>query len=93
MSFHVRLKLPIDRKVDGNDFCIAMHASLVRIQEQADPKKRLALFVFQARLAAEEIDVRRQQLIDDLWWLATRMDLVNQHGPDIVQRALSEAWS
>jgi hypothetical protein len=93
MSYHVRLKLPTNHKIDGDDFYVAIHASLIRIQEQAAPEKRLALFVLQARLAAEEIDVRRQQAIDGLWWVAERTGLVARHGPDVVQAALVEAWS
>jgi hypothetical protein len=45
-----------------------------------------------AHYAADEISERRQQYIDDLWWVAEEVGLVRLLGATDVQNPLSDAF-
>ena len=71
---------------------VALYASLYRVLEQAPVENKLRVYYLMARTAADEISERRQQYVDDLWWVAEQVGLVRQFGATDVQNALSAAF-
>jgi hypothetical protein len=73
-------------------FQVALYASLCRVLEQAPIENKLRVFRLMADTAAGEISERRQQYIDDLWWVAGQVGLVSLLGPTDVQNTLASAF-
>jgi hypothetical protein len=71
---------------------VRIYASLCRVLEQAPIENKLRVFGLMAHYAADEISERRQQYIDDLWWVAEEVGLVRLLGVTDVQNALSDAF-
>ena len=68
------------------------YTSLFRVLERAPMEKKLRVFRLAAKFASEQIAVRRQQAIEDLWAIAEELGLIELHGVLMVQDALSEVW-
>jgi hypothetical protein len=79
---------PIDPR-DFDELEVRMFASLLRALELAPAENKLKIFHFMCRTAADEIAIRRQQAIDDLWAIAQDTGLVATFGNAMVQDALS----
>jgi hypothetical protein len=73
-----------------DEFERRMYASLFRCLERASVEKRLPLFSLAARFAAEQLEARRQQAIDDLRTVAAEAGLVRLLGATAVQDAIRE---
>jgi hypothetical protein len=71
---------------------VAMYASLCRVIEGAPVENKLAVFGLMARTAAADTAVYRQQMIDDLWFVADDLGLVTLVGATSVQAALAAAF-
>jgi hypothetical protein len=68
--------------------CKLQFESFARVIRGAKPENRLACFGLIARDACRGIDLRKQELVDRLWWLAEDSDLITQFGVVTVQAAL-----
>ena len=69
-----------------------MYASLCRVLEGAPAENKLPVFGLMARTAAADTAAYRQQMIDDLWHVATDFGLVDLLGVGAVQEALMAAF-
>jgi hypothetical protein len=87
MTAHIKLAA-----ISREDLDVRIYASLCRVLEQAPIENKLPVFWLMARTAAGEISERRQQYVDDLWWVAEQVGLVRQFGATDVQNALSAAF-
>jgi hypothetical protein len=87
MTAHIKLAA-----ISREDLDVRIYASLCRVLEQAPIENKLRVFWLMARTAAGEISERRQQYVDDLWWVAEQVGLVRQFGATDVQNALSAAF-
>ena len=70
----------------------AIYASLSRVIEFAPIENKLAVFGLMARTAAEDLAAFRQQMIDDLWLVASEIGLVTKFGTTSVQSVLAMAF-
>jgi hypothetical protein len=77
----------------GDELQTRMYASLARAIELAPVENKLKIFHFMCRTAVDEIAVRRQQVIDDLWTVAIELGLINTFGVDAVQDAFAQGIS
>jgi hypothetical protein len=71
---------------------VAMYASLTRVIEGAPVENKLAVFGLMARTAAADTAVYRQQMIDDLWFVADDLGLVTLVGATTVQATIAAAF-
>jgi hypothetical protein len=71
---------------------VAMYASLTCVIEGAPVENKLAVFGLMARTAAADTAVYRQQMIDDLWFVADDLGLVTLVGATNVQAAIAAAF-
>jgi hypothetical protein len=71
----------------------ATFASLIRVLECGPIENKVAVFGLICRTAAAGADARRQQYIDDCWWLAEQLGLVTLVGTVTVQDVLSTAFN
>jgi hypothetical protein len=67
------------------------YASLFRALERAPIENRLPIFRLAARFAAEQLDARRRQAVDDLWTIADETGLARLLGASAVQGAIAAA--
>ena len=70
----------------------AIYASLSRVIEFAPIDNKLAVFGLMARTAAQYFGAFRQQMIDDLWLVASEIGLVTMFGTTSVQSVLAMAF-
>jgi hypothetical protein len=87
MTAHVRILEPDLEELNGR-----IHASLMRVLEQAPIENRLAVFGLMAKSAAKEVAARKQQVVDDLWFVANAVGLVDLLGVTSVQHSMSLAF-
>lgn len=87
MTAHIKLAA-----ISREDLDVRIYASLCRVLEQAPIENKLRVFGLMARYAADEISERRQQYIDDLWWVAEEVGLVRLLGATDLHNALASAF-
>jgi hypothetical protein len=87
MTAHARVVQPDLEEIHGR-----IHASLMRVLEQAPIENRLAVFALMAKSAAKEVAARKQQIVDDLWFVANAVGLIDLLGVTSVQAAMSLAF-
>jgi hypothetical protein len=78
--------------ISQDELYVRLHASFVRVIHSAPVENKLKVFRLMSRLAAEEIAIRRQQLIDDLWRLAQLEGLVDLVGEVWIQEWLADGF-
>lgn len=71
---------------------VAMYASLSRIIESAPVENKMRVFGLMAKTAAADAAVYRQQMIEDLWYVAGDVGLVTMLGTTSVQATLARAF-
>jgi hypothetical protein len=71
---------------------VAMYASLSRIIESAPVENKMRVFGLMAQTAAADAAAYRQQMIDDLWFVAADLGLVAMIGTAMVQNTLVIAF-
>jgi hypothetical protein len=71
---------------------IALYASLVRTIERAPVEKKLAVFQLMAGVAVDSLNAHRQAVVDDLWLVADKTELVKRLGEGAVQTVLRLAF-
>lgn len=71
---------------------VAMYASLCRVIAGAPVQNKLVVFGMMARDAAGNAAVYRQQVIDELWEVATSLGLIDSFGVTPVQDVLAMAF-
>ena len=72
---------------------VAMYASLCRVIESAPVQNKLVVFGMMAGTAAADAAAYRQQVIDDLWEVASDLGLVSIFGVTSVQGVLAAAFA
>jgi hypothetical protein len=72
-----------------DEFEVRMYSSLFRILERAPIEKKLNVFCLAAKFASEQIEARRQQVVDDLWDTADKAGLIRLLGKRDVFAALA----
>ena len=72
---------------------VAIYASLCRVIAGAPVQNKLVVFGMMARTAAEDAAAHRQQVIDDLWEVATGFGLIDLFGVPSVQDVLAAAFA
>ena len=71
---------------------VAMYASLSRVIESAPIENKMRVFRLMAKTAAADTAAYRQQMIDDLWFVADDLGLVTLVGTTNVQAAIAVAF-
>jgi hypothetical protein len=71
---------------------VAMYASLCRIIEVAPIENKMRVFGLMAQTAAADAAAYRQQMIEDLWYVAGDVGLVTMLGTTSVQATLARAF-
>jgi hypothetical protein len=89
MNAHTKIAIAEPTLEDVN---AATHASLCRCIENAPVENKLKLFHLMSRTAADELKQRKQQVVDDLWFVANVVGLVDLLGVTSVQHAMSLAF-
>jgi hypothetical protein len=72
---------------------VAMYASLCRAIAGAPVQNKLVVFGVMARTAARDAAAHRQQVIDELWEVATGLGLIDLFGVTSVQDVLATAFA
>jgi hypothetical protein len=71
---------------------VATYASLSRIIESAPVENKMRVFGLMAKTAAADAAAYRQQMIEDLWYVAGDVGLVTMLGTTSVQATLARAF-
>jgi len=71
---------------------VAMYASLSRVIEVAPIENKMRVFGLMAQTAAADAAAYRQQMIEDLWYVAGDVGLVTMLGTTSVQATLARAF-
>jgi hypothetical protein len=72
---------------------VATYASLTRVIKSAPVENKLPVFGLMARTAAADAAAYRQQMIDDLWFVAGDLGLVAMIGTATAQNTLAIAFA
>jgi hypothetical protein len=72
---------------------VAMYASLSRVIEGAPVENKMRVFAMIARTTAADTAAYRQQMIDDLWYVAEDIGLIAMTGTAAVQNTLVVAFA
>jgi hypothetical protein len=70
-----------------------MYASLSRVIEGAPVENKMRVFAMIARTTAADTAAYRQQMIDDLWYVAEDIGLIAMTGTAAVQNTLVVAFA
>jgi hypothetical protein len=79
--------------IEADQAHVAMCASLRRVTESAPVQNKLTVFRMMARETAAHSAAHRQQMIDDLWFVAEGLGLVALVGITSVQEVLATAFA